>query len=356
MIENETPESSVPAAFRGCPGSRNLSQAFALGHSGRRLLPLPESARREAANARAESEIEKSAFSGRVCRTPVHRDILRRMDATAPNGLAVEKEGRLMARLGALPSIVIALSGGADSAYLAWAAHRALGSRALSVTAISPSFPAYDREQVELLVRAAGLRHEFIETNELENPLYAENRPDRCYHCKDELFTVLGRLAAERGFTAVAYGINADDTGDFRPGHRAAGEHDVLSPLLDAGLTKAEIRALSRQAGLPAWDRPASACLSSRIPYGSEVTVEKLAQIEQGEAVLREMGFRQFRVRHHGELARIEIAADEMPRALDAAVLREMGQRLRAAGFLYVTLDVEGYRQGSLNAALKVVG
>jgi uncharacterized protein len=223
------------------------------------------------------------------------------------------------------------------------------------VTAISASFPAYDREQVDRLVRATGLRHEFIETHELENPLYAANQSDRCYHCKDELFSVLGRLAADRGFAAVAYGINADDTGDFRPGHRAAAEHAVLSPLLDAGLTKAEIRALSRRAGLPTWDRPASACLSSRIPYGSEVTPEKLAQIERGEAELREMGFRRFRVRHHGELARVEIAQEEMPRALDPGVLREMGQRLRRAGFLYVTLDVEGYRQGSLNAALKVV-
>ena len=266
-----------------------------------------------------------------------------------------EKEARLLARLREAASLVVALSGGADSAYLAWAAHHALGERALSVTALSASFPAYDREQVEALVRAAGLRHEFIETQELENPLYAANRADRCYHCKDELFTVLGRLAAERGFAAVAYGINADDTGDFRPGHRAAGEHAVLSPLLDAGLTKAEIRALSRRAGLATWDRPASACLSSRIPYGSEVTPEKLAQIERGESVLRELGFRQFRVRHHGELARIEIAPEEMPHALDAGVAREIGQRLRGIGFLYVTLDLEGYRQGSLNAGLKVV-
>ena len=278
------------------------------------------------------------------------------MESTVRVELAAEKERRLLARLGELPSLMIALSGGADSAYLAWAANSALGRRALSVTAVSPSFPAYDREQVEQLVRTARLRHEFIHTHELENPLYAANGRDRCYHCKDELFSVLGRLAAERGITAVAYGINADDTGDFRPGHRAAGEHAVLSPLLDAGLTKVEIRALSRQAGLPTWDRPASACLSSRIPYGSEVTAEKLAQIEQGEAVLRGMGFRQFRVRHHGDLARIEIAAEEMPRALDQATLGEIGRRLRAAGFLYVALDVEGYRQGSLNAGLKVVG
>jgi uncharacterized protein len=277
------------------------------------------------------------------------------MGAPLDTSLIAEKELSLLERLRALPSLVVALSGGADSAYLAWVAHRALGERALSVTAISASFPAYDREQVEGLVRAAGLRHEFIATHELANPLYTANQSDRCYHCKDELFTILGRLAEERGFAAVAYGINADDAGDFRPGHRAAGEHAVLSPLLDAGLSKAEIRALSRRAGLPTWDRPASACLSSRIPYGSEVTPEKLAQIERGEAVLREMGFRQFRVRHHGELARIEIAPEEMPRALDAGVLREMGERLRRVGFLYVTLDVEGYRQGSLNAALKVM-
>jgi len=278
------------------------------------------------------------------------------MEALAPDRVAAEKEAALLSRLAALPSVVIALSGGADSAYLAWAAQRALGSRALAVTAISPSFPAFDREQVELLVRSAGLRHEFVDTHELENPLYAANRSDRCYHCKDELFTVLGRLAAERGITSIAYGINADDTGDFRPGHRAAGEHQVLSPLLDVGLAKAEIRALSRRAGLAAWDRPASACLSSRIPYGSQVTPEKLSQIERAEAVLRDMDFRQFRVRHHGELARIEIAPEEMPRALDASILREIGQRLRDAGFQYVTLDVEGYRQGSLNEVLKVVG
>ncbi|HUJ40465.1 MAG TPA: ATP-dependent sacrificial sulfur transferase LarE [Candidatus Acidoferrales bacterium] len=269
---------------------------------------------------------------------------------------AQDKQAALFHRLARSGSLLVALSGGADSAYLAWASHRVLGERALSVTAISPSFPACDREQVEALVSVVRLRHEFIETRELENPLYSANRADRCYHCKDELFTVLGGLARSRGFAAVAYGINADDAGDFRPGHRAAAEHLVLSPLLDAGLTKVEIRALSRLAGLPTWDRPASACLSSRIPYGSEVTPQKLAQIERAEAELREMGFRQFRVRHHGDLARIEIAPEELPRALDPAVLREMGRRLRGAGFLYVALDVDGYRQGSLNAALKVVG
>jgi uncharacterized protein len=265
------------------------------------------------------------------------------------------KEAELLASLGRLDSLVVALSGGADSGYLAWAAHRALGPRALCVTALSASFSAYDREQVEALIAQGGFHHEFIETQEVANPLYAANNADRCFHCKDELFDELDRLAAERGFAAVAYGVNADDTRDFRPGHRAAALHAVLAPLLEAGLDKAEIRALSRRAGLCTWDRPASACLSSRIPYGSPVTPEKLAQIERGEAVLRELGFRQFRVRHHGELARIEIAGEEMERALQMEMTRSMAARFREIGFLYVTLDLEGYRQGSLNAALKLL-
>jgi uncharacterized protein len=254
-----------------------------------------------------------------------------------------------------LESVIVALSGGADSAYLAWAAHLALGGRALSVTALSPSFSAYDREQVEAFVEQARVRHEFLETHEVENPLYAANHADRCYYCKDELFTILDGLAKARGIAAVAYGENTDDKHDFRPGHRAAAEHRILAPLLNAGLAKAEIRELSRRAGLPTWDRPASACLASRIPYGSEVTPEKLAQIERGEAILREMGFRQFRVRHHGELARIEIAQEELERALRLEIVQALAQRFREVGFLYVTLDLDGYRQGSLNAALKLL-
>ena len=276
------------------------------------------------------------------------------MQTQTPPALAA-KEEQLLDGLRLLDSVLVALSGGADSAYLAWAAHRALGVGALSVTALSPSFSAHDREQVEALVRQQGLRHEFLKTREMENPLYAANNADRCYYCKDELFTVLDQLASAGKFSAVAYGINADDTHDFRPGHRAASEHRVLAPLLDARLTKAEIRELSRRAGLATWDRPASACLSSRIPYGSAVTPEKLAQVERGEAILREMGFRQFRVRHHGELARIEIAAEEMEGALQMGIARQLGQRFREAGFLYVTLDLDGYRQGSLNASLKVL-
>ncbi|HEV3255061.1 MAG TPA: ATP-dependent sacrificial sulfur transferase LarE [Candidatus Acidoferrales bacterium] len=266
---------------------------------------------------------------------------------------ALEKQQNLFRALATLDSLLVAFSGGADSAYLAWAAHTVLGQRALAITALSASFSAHDRNEAEAFARATGLRHEFIETREFENPLYVANGADRCFHCKDELFTRMEELAAARGFAAIAYGINADDTHDFRPGHRAAAEHRVLAPLLDARLPKSEIRALSRRAGLATWDRPASACLSSRIPYGTSVTPARLAQIERGEAVLRELGFRQFRVRAHDELARIEIAPDELPRGLDPELARRLSAAFRELGFTYVTLDLEGYRQGSLNDALR---
>jgi uncharacterized protein len=247
----------------------------------------------------------------------------------------------------------VAFSGGADSAYLAWTAHQTLGERALAITALSPSFSAYDRQQAETFANQANLRHEFIETHEFENPQYVLNQADRCYHCKTELFGVLAKLRAARGLGVMTYGVNADDLKDFRPGHRAAAEFGVLAPLLDVGLTKAEIRELSRRAGLATWDRPASACLASRVPYGMPVTIETLSRIERAENVLREFGFRQVRVRAHGELARIEIAADELPRALHAEMAEAIAARVRSAGFAYVTLDLDGYRQGSLNAALK---
>jgi len=267
-----------------------------------------------------------------------------------------EKENLLLARLAAIPSLIVALSGGADSAYLAWAADEALGPGALSVTALSPSYSAHDRAIVKEFVNQRNLQHEFIETHELENPSYRANAADRCYFCKDELFSALDELAHTRGFAAVAYGVNADDTLDFRPGHRAAKEHQVLAPLLHVGLAKAEIRLLSQRAGLPTWDRPASACLASRLPYGTEVTSERLGLVERGEAALRALGFRQFRVRLHDRLARVEISPEEMPRALAPEMAAAMADRLKAAGFVYVALDLEGYRQGSLNESLSSLG
>jgi uncharacterized protein len=267
--------------------------------------------------------------------------------------VALEKQRSLLASLRTLDSLLIALSGGADSAYLAWAAHSALGERALSITALSASFSEHDRQQATDFVRSVGLRHEFIETREFENPAYVANNADRCYHCKDELFDRLELLARERGFDAIAYGINADDTRDFRPGHRAAHEHRIMAPLLDAKLSKAEIRMLSQRAGLSTWDRPASACLSSRIPYGIAVTPELLAKIERAEAALRELGFRQFRVRAHGQLARIELAPDELSRGLQSEMAEQIARGVKSSGFAFVTMDLEGYRQGSLNSLLK---
>ncbi len=266
--------------------------------------------------------------------------------------VAADKELHLFSELAGLPSLIVALSGGIDSAYLAWAAHRRLGDRALSVTAISASYSAFDREQVEIFLRATGARHEFIETHELENSAYRVNDPSRCYYCKDELFSALATLAAKRHIAAVAYGVNADDAFDFRPGHRAAVEHRVLTPLLDAQLHKPEIRFLAQRAGLPIWDRPASACLASRLPYGTAVTEERLALVERGEAALRSLGFRQFRVRLHDMLGRVELAPDELPRALTPEMAAAISSALKAAGFTYVALDLEGYRQGSLNEIL----
>jgi pyridinium-3,5-biscarboxylic acid mononucleotide sulfurtransferase len=267
-----------------------------------------------------------------------------------------EKQALLFSRLAELSSLIVALSGGADSAFLAWASQQILGDRALAVTALSPSFSAHDRAMTEEFIAKLGVRHEFIETHEMENPAYRANAADRCYFCKDELFSALDELARARGFAAVAYGVNADDTLDFRPGHRAATEHQVLAPLLDAGLRKAEIRTLSQRAGLPTWDRPASACLSSRLPYGTEVTPERLALVERGEAALRELGFRQFRVRLHDQLARVEISPEEMQRAFSLEMASAIADRLKAAGFTYVSLDLQGYRQGSLNETLSSSG
>src|ERR1700677_4795177 len=266
---------------------------------------------------------------------------------------ATQKQQRLFDSMRSLDSLLVALSGGADSAYLAWTAHTVLGAKALAVTALSASYSGHDREQALAFVGVTGIRHEFIEPREFDNPLYVANHRDRCYHCKDELFARMETLRTERGFASIAYGINADDPHDFRPGHRAAHEHAILAPLLDAQLTKAEIRLLSHAAALPTWDRPASACLSSRVPYGTAVTPELLAQIDRSESVLRRCGFRQFRVRAHGNLARIEIAREELTRALDPATSAQISEGVKEAGFTSVTLDLEGYRSGSLNILLK---
>ena len=262
------------------------------------------------------------------------------------------KETRLQEELKKIPSLVVAYSGGVDSAYLAYAAHRALGERMLAVTALSASYSERDRQEAEACVARVNFRHEFIETDELANAAYRANNPDRCYFCKDELFDKLDELASGRGFAAVAYGVNVDDQGDWRPGQRAAREHRVLTPLLDAGMTKADIRELARRADLPVWDRPASACLSSRIAYGIEVTPERLAVIEKGEEALRELGFRQFRVRYHEKLVRLEISPEELPRAMTPEMSSKFVEIFKALGFTFVTLDLEGYRSGSLNTHL----
>ncbi|HSD26864.1 MAG TPA: ATP-dependent sacrificial sulfur transferase LarE [Vicinamibacteria bacterium] len=262
------------------------------------------------------------------------------------------KQRALAERLAGAGRVIVAYSGGVDSSYLAWAAHQALGPGALAVTALSPSYPESHRRMAERIAADFAIPHRFVETREMERPEYRANRPDRCYFCKTELFEVLDRLAGELDFDAVAYGVNLDDTADFRPGHRAAREHRVLSPFLDVALTKAEIRALSRAAGLPSAELPSSACLASRLPYGTEVTRERLAQVDAGEERLRGLGFRQVRLRHHGELARVEIDPAELPRALDPGMARAIVAALKPLGFRYVSLDLEGYRSGSLNEVL----
>ena len=267
------------------------------------------------------------------------------------NDAPADKEHALRDSLASLDSVIVAYSGGVDSAYLAYIASRTLGDRAVAVTADSPSYPEHHRQLAIRIARDFGLRHEIIHTSELERPEYRANPANRCYYCKHELYTHLARIAELR-HAIVVDGNNADDRGDYRPGRQAAREFGVRSPLDDVDLTKDEIRELSRRAGLPTWDEPASACLSSRIPYHTEVTDEKLRTIERAEEALRALGFRVFRVRHHDDLARIEIARNEMARALEPETAGAIVRALKAVGYKYVSLDLQGYRMGSLNEGL----
>jgi uncharacterized protein len=256
------------------------------------------------------------------------------------------------ARLAQLGSVMVAYSGGVDSAFLAATAHRVLGDRMLAVLADSPSLARRDMEQACAFAHSLNIPLQVVATDELERPEYQRNDANRCFHCKDELFAVMESLGAKLGFATIAYGMNADDTRDFRPGQRAAEQHAVVAPLAEAGLTKLEVRALAKAAGYPLWDRPAAPCLASRVEYGRTVTREVLEQVERAEESLRQLGFREFRVRHHGDLARVEIARAELPRALSMEMLDAITASLRQAGYQYVTLDCTGFRSGSMNAIL----
>lgn len=267
---------------------------------------------------------------------------------------ATEKLRVLEANLRQLGRVMVAYSGGVDSAFLAATAYRVLGKSMLAVLADSASLARRDMEQACAFALSIGMPLQVVATEELDNPDYARNDANRCFHCKDELFTTMKALGAKLGFSATAYGMNADDTRDYRPGQRAAREHEVFAPLADARLTKAEVRVLAKAAGYTLWDRPAAPCLSSRVEYGREVTREVLEQVEKAEESMRQLGFRELRVRHHGELARVEIARNELPRALSMEMLDAITAEIKKAGFKYVTLDTAGFRSGSLNAVLPV--
>src|SRR4030095_9402195 len=266
----------------------------------------------------------------------------------------IAKEERLRELFRELESVIVAYSGGVDSSYVAYVANEELGSRALCITGQSASLPVYQRAEIDRVVEKFGFQHELIDTEELENPAYSANDANRCFFCKDELYSKLESVARTRGIKSIVDGSTVDDLGDFRPGRQAAAQHAVRSPLIEVGLTKSEGRELRRKATLPTWDKPASPCLSSRIAYGTTVTIERLSKVDRGEEILREFGFREFRVRHHDTLVRLEIAPSEMDRVLNKEVIERLGERFRELGFKYVTLDLQGYRSGSMNEALPI--
>ena len=265
---------------------------------------------------------------------------------------AINKEERLRKIFRELESVIVAYSGGVDSSYVAYVANAELGPRAVCITGQSASLPAYQREEIDGIVKRFGFNHEVIHTEELENDSYRANNPDRCFFCKDELYTKLESVAQARGIQHIVDGSTIDDLDDFRPGRQAAKQHAVRSPLIEVGLSKSEVRELSRNATLPTWDKPASPCLSSRIAYGTTVTIERLSKVDRGEEILREFGFREFRVRHHNQLVRLEIAPAEMDRVLRKELIDELAKRFRELGFKYVTLDLQGFRSGSMNEVL----
>jgi pyridinium-3,5-biscarboxylic acid mononucleotide sulfurtransferase len=265
---------------------------------------------------------------------------------------ATLKEQKLREIFRTLSSVIVAYSGGVDSSYVAYVANAELGPRAICITGESASLPSYQRAEMERVVSEFGFHHEIIQTEELENPSYRANNADRCYFCKDELYGKLESIAASRGIECIVDGSTTDDIDDFRPGRQAAKQHAVRSPLIEAGMSKSDVRELSQRAGLPTWDKPASPCLSSRIAYGTTVTIERLSKVDRGEAILREFGFREFRVRHHDTLVRLEIAPAEMDRVLNREVIEQLSARFRELGFKYVTLDLQGFRSGSLNEVL----
>jgi len=274
--------------------------------------------------------------------------------ATPEDQRATLKEQKLRENFRALGSVIVAYSGGVDSSYVAYVANAELGPGAICITGQSASLPAYQQAEIDRVVAQFGFHHEIIQTDELENPSYSANNADRCYFCKDELYSKLEAIAASRGIECIVDGSTTDDIDDYRPGRKAATQHAVRSPLIEVGLSKSEVRELSRRAGLPTWDKPASPCLSSRIAYGTAVTIERLSKVDRGEEILREFGFKEFRVRHHDTLVRLEIAPAELDRALRKEVIEQLAKRFRELGFKYVTLDLEGFRSGSMNEVLPI--